>query len=775
MMSEKPASAVRSRSLKRRLILKVAGFVALAMTIITLAVVYVMGQELSSQAQRMLQEEAHSSQIQLENRIAYLVEASGRLADNPFMVNGLIDAQARSEDLPRLIENFAAGTSLNAVALLDYDGRAVFKAQQWQPAFNRSPELRAALSLGHTALYTNSATGQLFVIAPISYYSTTQGALVVGFDLERLVQDNGIRNESAYLQLKDSSGEPLVDFNRQANEDYIRTRLEPGADVPFMRQLEVVLEAGVPRDQFDAIMVSALSRFVGIGIVLTLASALVAAGIGQGIARPILELCRRVEQEPVSPCSPLGTGDELETLAQVFDQRTRELQGAQQALQQQRDRFRHDAGHDALTGLPNRYGFDRLLRQRIAQGDGEQPMALIYIDLDRFKVINDSLGHPTGDQVLQTVAQRLQLQLARDDLLFRHGGDEFILLSPRGEASPELQTLLRRILEVLRQPVRMGEHDLDVSASIGVTFYPQDGRDVDLLVRNADIAMYQAKGQGGGRYRFFNEGMSDSVYTRMEIEAGLRRAIERDELVVHFQPQVEMRSGTLLGTEALVRWQHPERGLVMPGAFIPVAEESRLIVDIGNRVLRQACRQQAAWYRAGYQAGRVSVNLAGPQIQDPGVVDQVRAVLEETGCRPQWLELEVTETFIMQDPANTIPTLKRLREMGISLAIDDFGTGYSSLAYLKRLPLTRLKIDKSFVRNAVLDPEDAAIIEVIITLGRNLRLELIAEGVETEAQRQKLLDAGCTCCQGFLYGKPAAPEYLVELMQAGTVACGGGG
>jgi diguanylate cyclase (GGDEF)-like protein len=771
--SARPDAGVQKYSLKRRLILKVGGFVAVAMMIITLAVVYVMGKELGRQAQNMLNESARSSQIQLENRITYLVEATRRLADNPFMINGLVDARARAEDLPKLIANFADGTSLNAVALLDYDGRAVFQAQQWQPDFNRSPELRAALAMGHTALYTDAATRQLFIIAPISYYATTQGALVVGFDLEAMVREHAVRNEAAYLQLSTDTG-PLITFNRDMSVDYIQTRLAPSEHTPLMHQLDLTLEAGVPRSQYESVVTTTLSRFIGIGIILTLASAMVAAGIGQEIARPILELCDRVRRNPVQPCSPLGTGDELETLASTFDQRTRELQDVQAELQRQRDRFRHDASHDALTGLPNRYRFDQVLRRLVEQDAQDTRIAVTYIDLDRFKVINDSLGHPTGDRILQTVARRLQLQTGDRDQLFRHGGDEFILISELEDSGEALVTLLDRITQVLGQPVRMGEHDLDVSASIGVTLYPQDGQSVDMLVRNADIAMYRAKEQGGGRYRFFDEAMRDRVYERMEIEAGLRRAIDRGELRVHYQPQVDMNTGALIGTEALVRWQHPERGLIFPGAFIPIAEESRLIVDIGSVVLREACRQQASWYRQGFAAGRVSVNLAGPQIQDPQLVEQVAEVLDETGCRPEWLELEVTESFIMRDPASTIPTLKRLRALGISLAIDDFGTGYSSLAYLKRLPVTKLKIDQSFVRNSVLDPEDAAIIEIIIALGNKLKLDLIAEGIETEAQKALLHTAGCSQAQGFLYGRPCEPEALHDLMKAGTVARGAG-
>ncbi|WP_051298392.1 bifunctional diguanylate cyclase/phosphodiesterase [Marinobacterium litorale] len=764
----------QTHSLKRRLILKVAGFVALAMAVTTLAVVTVMRQELSYQARQLLEESARSSAIQLENRIAYLIEATGRLADNPFMINGLIDENARRRDLPKLIDNFAKGTSLNAVALLDYDGEAVFQAQQWLPRFNESTELRAALAMGNTAIYTDASSAQLFIITPITYYQTTQGALVAGFDMQTLVSTHAARDSNAYLNIVREGGEPLLSFNYDRQLSYINTELHPFERTPFLQQLDLYIESGIPQEQFDAVIGNTLSRFIGIGLILTLASALLAAAIGQGIAKPVLELYRRVRAIPVRECSPLGTGDELESLAVAFDQRTRDLQQAQQELESERDRFRYEATHDALTGLPNRLNCERQLMESVAHRTTQrEPLALIYIDLDRFKLINDSLGHPVGDQVLKTVSQRLQLQLqSTGDRLFRHGGDEFMLLSSLKEGEEKVHHLLGQIVKALSKPVRMGEHDLDVSASIGVTFFPTHGEKTETLIRNADTAMYRAKSAGGGCYRVYEAGMSEQAYDRLEVETGLRRAIERRELVVHYQPQVDMLSGAVIGSEALVRWQHPGKGMIPPGAFIPIAEETRLIVDIGDYVLREACQQQARWFRQGWDPGRVSVNLAGAQILNPALPDQVRAILDETGCQPHWLELEVTESFIMHDPAAAIPTLKRLREQGISLAIDDFGTGYSSLAYLKRLPVTRLKIDQSFVRNAVIDPEDVSIIEVITALANKLELDLIAEGVETESQKALLIELGCHNAQGYLYGRPGAPESLEPLLKARSAAVG---
>lgn len=754
----------KSNSLKNRLILKVAGFVALAMTVIVVAVLYVMNQELTRQARVVLAESAHSSRIQLENRVAYLVEATSRLADNPFMINGLVDAQAREEDLPKLVENFAEGTSMSTFDLLDYDGAPVYQSQQWRPEFNRSPELRAALAMGNTALYIDS--GQLLMIAPINYYDTTQGALVVGFDMTRLVGRHAARDPHSYLGIY-SAGTPLLRLNYDDSLAYISLRAGRDDRTPYLNRLELEIEVGQPESRFEAIAMDTSSRFIGISLVLTAASAMLAAGIGTSIARPVLELCDRVRSNPERGCSPLGTGDELEQLASAFDERTHALRSAQEELERQRDRFRYEANHDALTGLPNRFKFEHKLAERIARSEGGgEGFGVVFIDLDRFKLINDSLGHPTGDRVLRTVAQRLLLELGEHDQLFRHGGDEFILITESGGDPNAGMDLLGHFVRTLSQPVRMGEHDLDVNASIGITFYPQDGKDAETLVRNADIAMYRAKHAGGGQFRYFDAQMGEMAFERMETEAGLRKALERNELVVYYQPQIDMRGDNLIGSEALVRWQHPDRGMVMPGAFIPVAEESRLIVDIGKFVLRAACAQQVHWYRLGYNPGRVSVNLAGPQILDPELVVTIERALVETGCQAQWLELEVTESFIMRDPASTIPTLKKLRDMGISLAIDDFGTGYSSLAYLKRLPVTRLKIDQSFVRNAVLDPDDMAIIEAIIALAGKLKLDLIAEGVETESQKSLLLQYGCEKGQGYLYSRPVAAADFDMLLKS---------
>jgi len=759
----------RHRSLQRKLILTICSFVALTMLIVTFTVAYILRNELYQQAYKDLGNSANSSLIQLENRIAYLVEGTARLAENPFMINGLIDSQARMTDLPPLLKNFSSGTSMRAAALLDFDGEPVYQDEHWLPEFNQSTELRAALSMGEIALYNDATNRQMTVIAPIKFYATTQGALVAAFDLHELLDRHAFRGSDGFLRLYINNA-PIITLGQEVQRSYISSQQFPTSDTPMLQQLDISLEVGVPESQFESVIMTTVSRFVGIGITLTLIAAILAAWIGQGIASPIIELYRRVKDTRRNTCAPLGTNDELEALAEAFDQRTSALEAAQQRLKEQRDLFEHEANHDTLTGLPNRYNFNQELDLAISTAVHRNlGFALAYIDLDRFKLINDSLGHPVGDKVLITVAERLKSILGEGDRLFRHGGDEFFLLTAPSADMEHERTILPRIVAALAEPVVKQGHDLDVRASIGVTHCPQDGTSSQTLTRNCDLAMYHAKKLGGGQYQYFHIHLSDQALQTMEVEAGLKRALQGGELRVYYQPQIDMRSGLMTGTEALVRWEHPEKGLLMPGSFIPIAEESRLIIDLGNEVLRLACLQQVEWYRAGLSPGRVSVNLAGAQIHEDNLVETVQATLAQTHCKPQWLELEVTEGFIMQDPARTVPILKQLKEMGILLSIDDFGTGYSSLTYLKRLPVHRLKIDQSFVRNAVMDPNDLAIIEAIIALANKLELELIAEGVETEEKKKLLLRAGCAHAQGYLYSKPVpAPELASMLSQNQT-------
>ncbi len=452
------------------------------------------------------------------------------------------------------------------------------------------------------------------------------------------------------------------------------------------------------------------------------------------------------------------------------DAGTLQLRGTVQdvtAARQAEAHIQYLAHYDALTGLPNRASWlaQAHTALRTAQRH-EHALAVLFLDLDHFKTVNDSLGHPVGDRLLQTIARRLSACLREEDVLARVGGDEFVTLLPRLTQPDDAATVARKMLEALTHPVRIDGHDLNLSVSIGIAVHPADGSDIDTLLKHADTAMYSAKEAGRDTYQFFTPEMNVRAFERLMLESALRRAVERNELTLHYQPQVDATSGHVSGCEALVRWRHPELGMVPPAHFIPVAEASGLIVALGQWVLREACRQQVRWRQAGRPPLTVAVNISALQFRKTGFTDTVAAILRETGADARHIELEITESALMQPSPELHGQLQRLREMGLTLALDDFGTGYSSLAYLKRLPISRLKIDRSFVRDLPGDVEDAAITAATLSLARDLGLEVVAEGVETQAQYDYLRARGCALVQGFLFSTALPADELMAWIEA---------
>ncbi len=438
------------------------------------------------------------------------------------------------------------------------------------------------------------------------------------------------------------------------------------------------------------------------------------------------------------------------------------------AIKRSQEKLEYLAHHDALTGLPNRLllsaHLQRAIQQTARSGD---LLALLFLDMDRFKHVNDSLGHPVGDSLLQFVAKRLLETVRRGDTVARLGGDEFVVLTEHLRGMEDAAVLAEKLTRTMAAPFRVADREFYLTMSLGISLYPQDGLDAETLLKNADAAMYRAKDAGRNTFQFYTRELTVAAFERMVLQTQLRGALERDELLLHYQPQVELESGRIVGMEALLRWQHRDMGLVSPDRFIPLAEETGLIIPIGEWVLRAACIQAKAWLDRGLSLERMAVNVSGPQIRRSDFVTTVRRVLSETGLAARYLELEVTETFVMGQGERAVATLQELRDLGASLSIDDFGTGYSSLAYLKRLPIHTLKIDRGFVHDLPEDENDASITRAVIAMGHSLGLRIIAEGVETEAQRAFLHHEGCEEAQGYFFSRPLPADAMAELLTRG--------
>ena len=430
-------------------------------------------------------------------------------------------------------------------------------------------------------------------------------------------------------------------------------------------------------------------------------------------------------------------------------------------------RLSYLAQHDNLTDLPNRVLLNDRLTQAMALAHRHRrKLAVLFLDGDRFKHINDSLGHVIGDRLLQSVAQRLLDCVRRSDTVSRQGGDEFVILLSEVTHPQDAAVSAEKILLAMNAPHRIGQHDVHLTMSIGIVTYPDDGTDAETLVRNADFAMYHAKNSGRNNYQFFKPEMNVRAVERQSLENGLRDAIDRREFVLHYQPKMNLETGAIIGVEALIRWHHPERGMVSPVQFIPIAEDCGFIVPIGQWVLREACHQARAWQDLGLRPVRMAVNVSAVELRASDFVAGVNDILTETGLDPRYLELELTESFLMQDSKSTVAVLEALKGMGVQLALDDFGTGYSSLSYLKRFPIDTLKIDQSFVRDLTTDADDASIVTAVISMGKSLHMGVVAEGVETQEQLAFLREQSCPEGQGYYFSRPVVAEAFTPLLGA---------
>ncbi len=472
---------------------------------------------------------------------------------------------------------------------------------------------------------------------------------------------------------------------------------------------------------------------------------------------------------------------QVEVIAQDDAGRALRLAGAVHDITQRKDaeeQIRRLAYYDTLTGLPNRLLFTEQLHKAIAYAEQhDQQVAIMFVDLDHFKRVNDTLGHGAGDELLRVVSARLAASIRSLDTVSRNadeteensiarlGGDEFIVMLSDVNRVADAAGVARRLVAALHEPVTVTGTELFVSGSVGVAMYPGDGADIDTLLMNADTAMYRAKEAGRGGFQFYDRSMNARALERLVMETSLRRALDRSEFTLHYQPRIELATGRIVGAEALIRWQNPERGMVPPDDFIPLAEATGLVIPIGEWAIAEACRQGAAWRAAGLDAVPIAVNLAATHLREHSLPGLVARMLSEHGLPPALLEIEVTESILMVDPEQSVANAVRLKDIGVGLSMDDFGTGYSSLSYLKRLPITSLKIDRSFVRDIATDPDDAAIITAVIAMAHTLKLRVVAEGVETQAQWAFLKAHGCDEFQGFLVSRPVDADAFARLLE----------
>lgn len=544
------------------------------------------------------------------------------------------------------------------------------------------------------------------------------------------------------IEDSDEDTQTLLDELKRGGYETHYERVATGAD----------LEMALARGQWDIILAEqTLQHYSGLQAHDLLKE--------NGYDIPFILVSRDIPEPLAAQAMRAGVQDyvmkaNLTRLCPAIDRELREAE-LRRSHRKAADTIERQAHYDPLTDLPNRTTFRDRLTVALAQAARNRKMlAVLFVDLDRFKTIVDTLGHTVSDQILRGVAERLQASLEQGDTLARLGGDEFVILLPQVNRADRAVRLAQRILDAIKPPFHYGSNELHLTMSIGITLYPYDGEDADTLLRNADTALFRAKEQGRNNYQLYTPAMNARAFERLALENSLRKAVERKEFLLHYQPQGDFRSGAIAGVEALVRWQHPDLGLVYPDEFIAMAEEIGLITQLGEWVMRTACAQNREWQKAGLPPVSIAVNISARQFHQGSIVDTVSRILKETGLDPRWLELEITEGVAMQNADYTTVVLRGLKEMGVRVALDDFGTGYSSLSYLRKFPIDTLKIDKSFVREMTTDAGAAAIANTVIVLAHSLKLHVVAEGVETKEQEELLRKHECDILQGYLLSPP---------------------
>ncbi|WP_304546177.1 bifunctional diguanylate cyclase/phosphodiesterase [Sulfurimonas microaerophilic] len=740
------------KSIKIRVVVLISALIAFALFSITLLVLFIVNSHMSAQMNTLLKTRAHSIYEKLDQRIGYLIDNSVLLTKNELIVNSLIDKNGRKTYLPPLVDNFMKGKDVLYLNIVDFDGRAIFQTQKDIPLYNQSTRLRAALALGKVSYYIKDGDDKLVIIAPIEYYNTTQGAAIVVFKMDEIAKRVLINNDDIYIKLFHDN-KNIFSLNFQKDITY-HSSLHTVENDSFLKQLDVVLEIGVPKKIYMAPLQDIFLKLLILGVVFISIGMILSNMLANGITDPILTLFNRVKNSDHKSevfCSPLGTHDELEELAKAFDERSLLLQ--------------HQAQYDALTDLPNRVLFlDRLEQSIKSTLRTKEKFAVLFIDLDHFKEINDSFGHDFGDKLLIIVGEYIESIVRESDSVARMGGDEFTVLLNDLHNENDIINILQKIMQLFTKPFVIAHRQFYVTCSIGIALYPLHGKTPEELLKNADAAMYKAKDKGRNTYQFYTNDMTEKAYERITLETQLREAIVNREFEVYFQPQVNINDNKIIGMEALIRWNHPEVGLVPPGKFIPLAEDTGLIVEIDRQVMQDAMKQFQEWIDLGLEVGILSINLSMIQLNHEDFIDFVKTTIKNTGISTENLMFEVTETQVMKNPKQAIIMLQQLKDIGIKLAIDDFGTGHSSLSYIKKLPIDKLKIDQSFVMDALVDKDDRELTRAIISIANSLNLEVIAEGVETKEQAEFLVKNGCVEAQGYFYYKPLDVITLTKIL-----------
>ncbi len=629
--------------------------------------------------------------------------------------------------------------------------------------YTQNKILRDSL-LDEVRIISENMTGSLSAALIFEDILMVEDILKTAFTKQQILYVEIDQEEKAALEYYSKSGGGRS-YPRSANEVLLTTGYHFGEVLELLQPLQykdeklglLYMQVDLQPSRRTLLRYTLIGLFGLIGS--TLFGLILALRLQKVISSPVIQLTEAMtsvsDDQNYSRRIANDRTDEMGSLIDNFNHMLSQIEQRDEKLSSQRRYLDHLAYHDFLTGLPNRLLFrDRLTTALSRSNRADKKIGLLFLDLDRFKNINDTLGHDVGDLVLKQVTQRLQQRIRSQDTLARLGGDEFVMIVEDIQDPRALSLVAEKVQQELAMPLVIEGHELFVSTSIGITLFPDDAPTVEDLMKCADVAMYRAKAAGRNTYRFFTNGMNEEVEEALFLENNMRKALQNDEFILYYQPQLDLQSGAIYGMEALIRWQHPTLGLVSPARFVPVAEESSLILSIGSWVLKKACAQARLWHEQGFPLCKVAVNISPRQFSQGDLCAIVAAALEEAKLDPAFLELEITESAIMNDMDSAIQTMKELVALGVSLSIDDFGTGYSSLSYLERFPISSLKIDRSFMAKIQPGGTNGVLAEAIIGLAKTLHLDVVAEGIETEFQKWFLTSHGCRFGQGFYLSRP---------------------